>query len=84
MVRAANALAGYSDRDWGERNLMEGLTAAVQACAKYIQEQQVNVSPALNRIRNDAGLSYISDDPCGDSTPRPTGTLRCVSASLIG
>jgi hypothetical protein len=40
MVRVANALAKYSESDWEERNLMDGLTAAVQASAKQMKQQQ--------------------------------------------
>jgi hypothetical protein len=40
MVRVADALAKYSESDWEERNLIEGLTAAVQSCAKQINQQQ--------------------------------------------
>jgi hypothetical protein len=47
MVRVADALSHYSEQDWRERHLIEGLTVAVQACAKYVTQQQFNANPAL-------------------------------------
>jgi hypothetical protein len=59
MVRVADALAKYSESDWEERNLTEGLTAAVQACAKQMKQQQFREDHAF-KAAFEAVLAHIT------------------------
>ena len=51
-IRIAGQLEQYSERDWKEDNLTDGLMMGIAACAKYIPPQRFDESPALNSAFN--------------------------------
>ena len=52
IIEIEGQLKQYSEWDWKEDNLTDGLMMGIAACAKYVPSQRFDENPTLNRAFN--------------------------------